>query len=72
MARLREHLRESFRALREVFTRVDVQGFQLLGMARRFLGRGQVAGLDWCDEMLLRRVPALGRYCRYAVLTLRR
>jgi hypothetical protein len=31
-----------------------------------------VAALDAFDSMLLSRVPALGQFCRYAVLTLRR
>jgi hypothetical protein len=41
-------------------------------MARRVLGPGRLAaGQDWCDNMLLERVPALRRFCRYVVLTLR-
>jgi SAM-dependent methyltransferase len=60
-------------ALREFFPGLEVEGFQLLSMARRVLRPGRlVAGLDWCDAMLLRRVPALRRFCRYVVLTLRR
>jgi 2-polyprenyl-3-methyl-5-hydroxy-6-metoxy-1,4-benzoquinol methylase len=59
--------------LRRDFTRVEVRGFQLFGMARRILPAGRVtAGLNWCDEMLLARVPILERYCRYVVLTLTR
>lgn len=58
--------------LRTVFPQVRVRGFQLLSMARRVLRRGRlVAGLDWCDAMLLRRVPRLQHFCRYVVLTLR-
>jgi SAM-dependent methyltransferase len=61
------------RCLRAIFTSVEVRGYQLLSMARRVLRPGRVvAGLDWCDRMLLERVPALERYCRYVVLTLRR
>jgi 2-polyprenyl-3-methyl-5-hydroxy-6-metoxy-1,4-benzoquinol methylase len=61
------------RILREIFPRLEIQGFQLMSMARRVLGRNRlVAGLDWCDDLLLRRVPALRRYCRYVVLVLRR
>lgn len=64
--------REQLRVLRQLFPRVEVRGFQLLSMARRVLPTGRlVAGLDWCDEMLLARVPALQRFCRYVVLTLR-
>jgi ubiquinone/menaquinone biosynthesis C-methylase UbiE len=55
--------------LRKVFPRVETRGFQLLSMARRVLPPGRVvAGLDWCDDMLLTRVPALERWCRYVVL----
>ena len=59
--------------LREVFPTVEMQGFQFLSMARRVLRPGRVvAALDWCDDLLLSRVPSLQRFCRYAVLTLRR
>jgi SAM-dependent methyltransferase len=60
-------------ALRAVFPDLEVEGYQLLSMARRVLGDGALSrGLAWCDARLLRRVPALGRWCRYVVLTLRR
>jgi SAM-dependent methyltransferase len=60
-------------ALRAAFPRLRVEGCQLLAMARRVLGRGRLtACLEWCDRRLLRAWPALGRFCRYAVLTLRR
>jgi SAM-dependent methyltransferase len=59
--------------LREVFPSLRVEGFQLLAMARRVLPRGRVTrALEWCDGHLLRRVPALSRYCRYVVLTMDR
>jgi SAM-dependent methyltransferase len=59
--------------LRAAFPGLEMEGFQLLSMARRVLGPGRLAdGLAWCDARLLRRVPALGRLCRYVVLTLRR
>jgi SAM-dependent methyltransferase len=65
--------RRHIRLLREVFPSVEIRGHQLLSMARRVLSRGRfIAGLDWCDAMLLQRVPVLQRYCRYVVLTLRR
>jgi len=65
--------RQHLRSLREVFEHVEAQGYQLLSMARRVLGRQRlVEGLDWCDAMLLSRVPMLRNYCRYMVLTLRR
>jgi SAM-dependent methyltransferase len=59
--------------LRESFPALEVEGFQLLSMVRRVLPPGRlVAGLEWCDARLLRRVPSLKRFCRYVVLTLRR
>lgn len=62
---------EQVAVLERHFTRVERTGFQLLGMAGRLTGRGRLsAGLDWCDDLLLRRAPALQRYCRYVVLTL--
>ena len=61
------------RVLRRAFPSVEVRGFQLLSMARRVLRPGRLLrGLHWCDELLLGRVPALQRFCRYFVLTLRR
>src|SRR5207248_2416311 len=60
-------------ALRQAFPALEVEGFQFLAMARRVLPPGRVAaGLEWCDRRLLRRVPALGRFCRYVMLTLRK
>ena len=57
--------------LRATFPRLEVEGHQLLSMARRVLRPGRVtAGLEWCDARLLRRVPSLGRFCRYVVLSL--
>jgi SAM-dependent methyltransferase len=61
------------RLLREIFPHLEMRGYQLLSMARRILRPGRlVAGLDWWDTMLLKRVPALQRFCRYVVLTLQR
>jgi hypothetical protein len=52
---------------------LEVEGHQLLSMVRRVLQPGRIAaGLEWCDARLLRRVPALRRFCRYVVLTLPR
>jgi SAM-dependent methyltransferase len=65
--------RHDLAKLRRVFRIVEVQGFQLLSMARSVLPRGRVvAVLDWCDDLLLRRVPFLQQFCRYVVLTLRK
>jgi SAM-dependent methyltransferase len=59
--------------LRQVFPSLEVQGYQLLSMARRVLRPGLLlSGLRWCDNRLLRFAPSLSRYCRYVVLTLRR
>jgi SAM-dependent methyltransferase len=59
--------------LRVAFPGLTIEGHQLLAMARRVLGAGRLSrGLQWCDARLLRRVPALSRYCRYVVLTLPR
>lgn len=61
------------RLLREVFPSLQVEGYQLLSMARRVLRPGRiVSGLEWCDARLLRLAPSLTRLCRYVVLTLRR
>jgi SAM-dependent methyltransferase len=61
------------RLLEEIFPHLEMHGYQLLAMARRVLRPGRlVAGLDWWDAMLLKSVPALQRFCRYVVLTLRR
>ena len=50
-----------------------MQGFQLLSMVRRVLRRGWLTdGLERCDARLLAAFPPLQRFCRYAVLTLRR
>jgi ubiquinone/menaquinone biosynthesis C-methylase UbiE len=65
--------RHHLRVLRHVFPEVEVHGFQFLSMAWRALGtRRFFSGLDQWDEILLRKVPALQRFCRYVVLTLRR
>jgi SAM-dependent methyltransferase len=57
--------------LQALFPTVRVRGYQLLSMARRVV-RAQrfVKRLDWCDAMLLKRVPLLENFCRYIVLTL--
>jgi SAM-dependent methyltransferase len=58
--------------LRAVFPRVEVRGFQLLGMVRRVWRNPRVLNrLDAIDAGLLRRVPALGNWCRYVVIVLR-
>jgi SAM-dependent methyltransferase len=65
--------RHHVRLLRRVFPRVEVQGFQLLSMARRLLPSGRlVRGLEGCDRLLLAGLPGLRHFCRYVVLTLGR
>jgi ubiquinone/menaquinone biosynthesis C-methylase UbiE len=65
--------REHLRILREVFPTLEVQGYQLLSMARRVIRPGRIlSGLLWCDARLLRLAPSLSRLCRYVVLTLKR
>ncbi len=59
--------------LRRVFPALEVRGFQLLSMVRRVLRSGWLTtGLERCDRHLLTTFPILQRFCRYAVLTLRR
>lgn len=66
-------LSHDVRVLREVFPWLEIEGHQLLSMARRVLQPGRiVSGLEWCDECLFRAVPSLKWLCRYVVLTLRR
>ena len=61
------HLRQ----LKRFFPEAHLRGFQLLSMACRLMrGNGLRRQLDWCDAMLLERVPALEYFCRYVVLTL--
>ena len=44
------------RLLRRIFPRAELRGYQLLSMARRVLRwRRLIAGLDWCDDLLLSR-----------------
>jgi SAM-dependent methyltransferase len=60
------------RALRRLFSHVEMRGFQLLAMAQRLApARDNLRRLDWLDAHLLRAMPALEGLCRYVVLTLR-
>jgi SAM-dependent methyltransferase len=60
-------------ALRRVFPNLEVEGWQLLAMARRVLSPGRlVRGLERADAVLLKTLPGLRRFARYAVLSLRR
>lgn len=58
--------------LRNYFASVEVEGHQFLAMTGRAFGSPRLAAaLHRCDRRLLRWFPALGRFCRYVVLTLR-
>jgi SAM-dependent methyltransferase len=64
--------RRDLRPLRAVFPRVELEGFQLLGMLRRVVRRPRLCRvLDALDARLLRAVPPLRNWCRYVVLTAR-
>jgi SAM-dependent methyltransferase len=64
---------KDLRLLASFFPHISVQRYQLISMARRVLrSRKLIDELDEWDSMLLTRIPALQRFCRYAVLTLRR
>ena len=66
-------LERDLHPLRSAFQTMQVEGYQLLAMAGRVVGRGRLTrALEWCDRRLLRRVPSLSRQCRYVVITLRR
>lgn len=59
--------------LRRGFARVEVEGFQLLSMLGRFLGRTTLSEwLERWDRRLLRTLPQLQYFCRYGVVTLER
>jgi SAM-dependent methyltransferase len=61
------------RQLRRHFPALEIQGFQLLSMARRVVRRpGLIWALEHGDAALLRRIPGLWRWCRYVVLALPR
>ena len=59
--------------LRRIFPDLEIEGWQLLAMARRVLAPGRlVRGLERADAVLLKTLPGLRRFARYAVLSLRR
>lgn len=60
-------------ALRSFFPALEVHGYQFLSMLRRVLRPGWLMRrLERCDDWLLSRFSGLRRFCRYAVLILRR
>jgi SAM-dependent methyltransferase len=58
------------RQLAHIFERVEIEGFQVLGALRRALP--WPSALDRADDGLLRLFPAMRRFGRYVVLTLRK
>jgi SAM-dependent methyltransferase len=59
--------------LQSIFPTLEFRAYQLFSMLRRVLPAGWLTRrLERCDAQLLGRFPSLGRFCRYAVLTLRR
>jgi len=64
--------RRDLKPLRALFPVVRVTGFQLFGMVRRVWKNPRALRLfDALDARLLRAVPALHNWCRYAVIELR-
>jgi SAM-dependent methyltransferase len=64
--------RRDLRPLHAVFGSVEVRGYQLFGMVRRVWRNPRVLKrLDAVDSRLLRVLPSLGNWCRYAVIVLR-
>ncbi|MEE9241049.1 MAG: class I SAM-dependent methyltransferase [bacterium] len=64
---------EDVEKLRLHFTDVELRGYQLFSMIRRqFRWRPLVSFLEVTDRALLRMFPGLQRYCRYAVIVLRK
>jgi SAM-dependent methyltransferase len=62
--------RHSLDRLRHFFPGLECEGHQLLAMIGRLVGPSP--WLARWDKRLLRRVPALQRWCRYMLLTLRK
>jgi SAM-dependent methyltransferase len=65
--------RRDLAPLRATFPDLDVRGYQLLGMVRRvWRNRLVCRACDAADAGLLRVLPGLGNWCRYAVVVLRK
>lgn len=65
--------RHDLAPLRAIFPVVEVEGYQLFGMIRRVWSNPRACrAFDRFDARLLRSMPALGNWCRYAVITLRK
>jgi SAM-dependent methyltransferase len=61
---------EDIRAWEAPFSAADHRETQLLAMVERALGLGPQPRLRRADDRLLGRFPALGRLCRYVVMTM--
>jgi SAM-dependent methyltransferase len=65
-------IRRDLGPLRETFPAMTIEGYQLFGMVRRVWRSRVVCGVaNAFDRSLLRAVPRLRNWCRYAVITLR-
>ena len=60
--------------LQKHFPKLEVRGYQFLGMIRRLFQRQGQGGqfLDRWDDRLLSRFPRLEKFCRYVVITISR
>jgi SAM-dependent methyltransferase len=61
---------DDIRAWEAPFSTARHREIQLLAMVERALGVRPLPGLRRADERLLERFPALGRLCRYVVMTM--
>jgi SAM-dependent methyltransferase len=65
--------RRDLAPLLDSFHQLEIEGFQFLGMLRRVWKSPRACRLfDRIDARLLRRLPPLGNWCRYAVIVLRK
>lgn len=57
----------------QYFPGLETTGYQLFSMVSRIWKHGRLTrALTWCDTGLLKRVPGLGRWCRYVVLQMKK
>jgi SAM-dependent methyltransferase len=61
---------DDIRAWEAPFSAARHREIQLLAMAERALGLGPLPRLRRADDWLLERFPALGRLCRYVIMTM--
>jgi ubiquinone/menaquinone biosynthesis C-methylase UbiE len=66
-------VRKDLQPLREVFSRMTIDGFQFFGMMRRvWKNRILMATANVLDRALLTILPPLSNWCRYVVICLRK